>query len=104
MDKPLLPATFIIACEKSDHKGTKKVLLLLTFGESASSTTQHLRGYQTQNIPMTPTGSARELSHKHTEVFFGLCYGDSLGINDTAWEGQRGGGKGISEMSGTPSC
>lgn len=25
----------------------------------------------------------------HTKVLFGLCYGDSLEINDTGWEGQE---------------
>lgn len=59
MDKPSPSTTFIIACEKSDHKGTKTVLLLLTFGKAASSTTQSLLGYQAQNIPMAPHGSAR---------------------------------------------
>lgn len=105
MDKPSPPTAFIIACEKIRPQGHKDslitfnlwgkqlhLLLRVCLGIKLKTYLCLQRCLQRAWLDHTPT---------HTKVLFGLCYGNSLEINDTGWEGQRE-GKGISEMSGTP--
>lgn len=97
-----LPSTaFIIACEKIRPQGHKDGLITFNlWGKQLHLLLRVCLGIKLKTylclqrawLDHTPT---------HTKVLFGLCYGDSLEINDTGWEGQRE-RKGVSEMSETP--
>lgn len=96
---------FIIACEKSDHKSTKKVLLRLTFGESGFI--DHSEFTWVANSKHT-YGSNRQALPDNTPTHIPRCSLDSA--METAWklmtqtEKDKERGEGISEMSGTPCC
>lgn len=76
MDTP-----FIIACEKSDHKGTKKVLLRLTFGESGFI--DHSQFTRVANSKHT-YGSNRQALLDNTPTHIPKCSLDSA--IETAWK------------------
>lgn len=98
------PQPFIIACEKSDHKGTKTVLLLLTLEESGC--VYHSAFTWVWNSEHTY--ASKRPRQIHTPTRMPRCSLAPAMV--TAWklttqtEKDKERGTGISEMSGTPSC